>query len=84
MSGHAIYNLVRSLTRPYIGAHIKYKNEDIKVWEVKEVTYNLKNYEYGKVLDVQDNNILVKCYDNAVLLTEHEFKELPELGEYLL
>jgi methionyl-tRNA formyltransferase len=36
MSRRAIYNLVRALTHPYIGAHLIYKGEEIKVWRVKE------------------------------------------------
>jgi methionyl-tRNA formyltransferase len=83
MSRRAIYNLVRALTHPYIGAHLIYKGEEIKVWRVKEEKCNLKNIEPGKVLDIQDNKILVKTYDNAIWLIDHEFNEIPKVGEYL-
>jgi len=29
-----IYNLVRALTKPYVGAHIEYNGKDIKIWNL--------------------------------------------------
>lgn len=84
MSSREIYNLVRGLTKPYPGAHISYNNEQIKVWKVRELDVKLENIEFGKILDVTDNKILIKCGDNAVLLMEHEFLKLPKAGEYLI
>jgi len=82
MGSRAVYNLVRVLTKPYVGAHVFYKSKEVKVWQVKEVGVKLPKIEYGKVLDVKNNEILVKCYDNAVLLVKHHFEEPPEPGEY--
>ena len=84
MSSRAIYNLVRAINRPYIGAHIIYKGIEIKVWSVKEIVVDYPNIEYGKVLDVRGNNLLIKCQDNAVLINDHEFENLPTVGEYIL
>jgi len=83
MSSRAIYNLVRALTKPYVGAHLIYKEKEIKIWKIEEVECNLKNIEPGKILEVKDNKILVKCYDNAVRILEHEFDEIPKVGDYL-
>ena len=83
MRSRAIYNLVRALTRPYVGAHLIYKGEEIKVWRVKEEECDLINIEPGKILEVKNNTVLVKCGENAIRILEHEFKELPEAGEYL-
>jgi len=83
MSSFAIYNLVRGLTKPYVGAHIDCCGEDIKVWKVEEVQYCSRNIEPGKVLETNDKTILVKCYDNAIKIIEHDFKSLPDVGEYL-
>ncbi len=47
------------------------------------VENNNDNIECGKVLDVYQNTILVKTYDGAVEIVEHEFNELPIIGEYL-
>lgn len=83
MSSEAIYNLVRALTKPYIGAHILYKKSEIKVWKVKINKNNNNNIESGKVLDINKNKILVKTYDGAIEIIDHEFKKTPMLGEYL-
>lgn len=83
MSSRAIYNLVRALTHPYVGAHLVYKGKEIKVYKLREENCNNNNIEPGKVLKVKNNEILVKTYDGAVWIVEHEFNELPEVGEYL-
>lgn len=86
MCSYAVYNLIRALSRPYVGADLIYKGKSIKVWSSKEEAVFLPNIEPGKVLDVDKNNrtILVKTYDGAIRLTEHEFDELPNVGEYLI
>lgn len=83
MSNNAILNLVNALTKPYVGAHIEYLNEDVKIWKVKKEKYNKKNYEPGKVLDIEGNEIIVKTYDGAIRILLHEFVSLPKIGEYL-
>ena len=83
MSGFSIYNLVRSLTKPYLGAHIVYKGKDMIVWKVEEVINNQKNIESGKVLEVHQGTVLVKTYDGAIRIIEHEFEKIPNIGEYL-
>lgn len=83
MSSEAIYNLVRALTKPYVGAHIEYNGKDITIWKV-QVIENDDNYiESGKVLESMNNRIIVKTYDGAIEILQHEFKELPKIGEYL-
>lgn len=84
MSSRSIYNQVRALARPYVGAHIDYKNCEVKIWQVTETNVCLPNIEPGKILDIQNSISLVKCADNAVWLTDHEFDVLPEIGEYLI
>jgi len=83
MSSRSIYNLVRALTHPYVGAHVVYHDKEIKIWEVREKKVHWPNVEYAKVLSVKNREILVKCSDEGVLLVKHEFKQLPKLGEYL-
>lgn len=83
MNSRAIYNQVRALTKPYVGAHIEQDNENIQVWSVKEVECRPDNIEPGKVLKQNDKSILVKTYDGAVLIDQHEFKILPKVGDYL-
>jgi len=83
MTSNAIYNLVRALTKPYIGAHIEYKGQDISIWKVEEISFDKNNIEFGKVLENDEKTIVVKTYDKAIKIIEHDFKELPKVGEYL-
>ena len=80
----SIYNLVRSLTVPYVGAHVVYENSEVKVWKVKicRETY-ANNIEPGKILDIQGISIIVKTEDGAIELLDHEFIDLPQIGTYL-
>lgn len=83
MSSIAIYNLVRALTKPYVGAHIEYNGQEIPIWKVEEIECDKANIEYGKVLENDGKSITVKTYDKAIRIIEHDFKELPKVGEYL-
>ena len=83
MGSRAIYNLVRALTKPYVGAHINYKDKEIIVWKVEIIENKQYNIESGKVLDISEDKILVKTYDGAIKIIHHEFKKLPNVGEYL-
>lgn len=84
MSSLAIYNLVRGLTRPYVGAHIEYEGREYKVWKVKELKMSgAENLEPGLVLSVnEDGTIDVKAYDHVIRLIE--FEKIPvQKGSYL-
>jgi methionyl-tRNA formyltransferase len=83
MSSKNIYNLVRALTAPYAGAHIAYKENDIKVWKVAVASYNKANIEPGKVLEHNNKALLVKTSDGAIQILQHEFEVLPKVGEYI-
>lgn len=83
MTSNAIYNLVRALTKPYVGAHIEYKGQEISIWKVEEINFDANNIEFGKVLENDGTTIVVKTYDKAIKIIEHDFKELPKVGEYL-
>ena len=83
MTSRAIYNLVRALTKPYVGAHVEYNGQDISIWKVEEVEFDQNNIEFGKVLENNGKSIVVKTYDKAIKIIDHSFKELPQIGEYL-
>ena len=83
MNSRSIYNLTRALTRPYVGAHIKYNDTNYSVWKVKESDDFQENIESGKVLKVVDDVFTVKSYDGAIEIIEHDFKKVPKVGEYL-
>ena len=86
MPARGIYNLVRALTRPYVGAHTLYHSQEFKVWTVAEINGNYpRNIEPGKVIegDQIHNTFTVKCGINAIQVIEHELYPLPETGRYL-
>ena len=84
MTSRGIYNLVRSLSPPYPGAHLIFNGRKVKIWKVAESENTDKNVEPGKVIRVAGRQIHVKCGENAVVLLEHEFEELPTIGDYLI
>lgn len=86
MNSLVICNLVRALTKPYIGAHVEYNDTNITIWGVEISGYkeDFKNIESGKVLNVIDRKIEVKTGDSSIWLINHEFIELPQVGAYIL
>jgi len=85
MNSRSIYNHVRALSRPYVGAHVNYKGQEIKVWKVKECGGGgMSNIEPGKVLMSNAEEMVIKCGDTAIILIDHEFKSIPKVGEYIL
>ena len=85
MSSRNIYNLVRSLTRPYAGAHFVFRGNEYKVWKAEEIhTEEFKNIEPGKILNVNsDGTVEVKAGDNADRLVEYDPVDFKK-GDYIL
>ncbi len=84
MSSYGIYNLVRSLTKPYIGAHFIFQDKEIKVWKVEEIiTDKYDNIEPGKILAIYDNGeIDVKAGENVIRLKQFDTINI-SVGQYL-
>lgn len=84
MSSRGIYNLVRALTKPYVGAHFSYEGKDYKVWKVREVFDNgYENIEPGKIIKViSDNNFIIKTGDYLIEVLSCEDIRIKE-GQYL-
>lgn len=81
-----IHNLVRALTLPYPGAEFAFEDgQAVKVWRTSvAVKPAPSNLEPGKVLEVSEGMILVKCAGKTALwLTETEPKLTVTEGEYL-
>ena len=83
MNSKAIHNLVRALTKPYVGAHIEYEDKHVTIWTTRMVNNNQENIESGKVLSSNQSSIIVKTYDGAIEILSHEFVKTPKVGEYL-
>ena len=84
MSSYAIYNLVRALFHPYVGAHFTIGESEYKVWKVEEVKdSSLSNIEPGKVLRTyEDGSFDVKVYDGIIRVIDHDTCVVKE-GDYL-
>jgi len=88
MPAHGIYNLVRALTKPYVGAHVEIAGLEIKVWccEALNEAYPqelIENLEPGRVLAANPEGLDIRCGQGVVRLTKHEFQTLPQVGAYL-
>ena len=85
MSSRSIYNLVRALTKPYVGAHFAYNGNEYKVWKVQEIRTNgLENIEPGKILAKnQDGTIDIKTGVDGIRLVQYDAFDLNE-GDYIL
>lgn len=86
MSSLGIYNLVRGLTKPYVGAHIEHNGCDYKVWETQVIEkniYNFKNIEPGKVIEVYNSkSFMIKTGDGLIKIIESDDIDL-SVGDYL-
>ena len=71
MAASSIHDLVRGLTRPYVGAHFDYDDKIIKVWQTEVELVAPVNFEPGKVLHVGKNSLLVKAGIGAIRLLDY-------------
>lgn len=83
MAATSIHNLVRGLSRPYVGAHFVYGNQIVKVWRTEVVHNDSLNLEPGKVLLTDDSGILVKAGTDAIRLCEIDPSIYVNVGDYL-
>lgn len=83
MPAQGIFNLVRALTHPYVGAHCVNGDREYKVWRAATAYAPDADLEPGRVLAVDGGAITVKCGDGAVTLIEHEISDFPETGACL-
>jgi methionyl-tRNA formyltransferase len=84
MSAQSIHNLIRALSKPYVGAEFRFNEIDYKVWKSEVVTEHFGNIESGKVLDIDDHSFpIIKCGDRAIRLIDVEPRLVIAKGMYL-
>lgn len=83
MSAGSIHNLVRALTKPYVGAHFEHHGQEYKVWKTAIVPEVGKNIEPGKIIELTGSGPVVKCGDQGLTLLSIDPPFKPALGEYL-
>lgn len=82
MTNNAVYNLVRALNKPYVGAHVLYQGSEVKIWNAESIDYNSSNIEPGKILASDCDGIVVKCGKGAIRLATKDFDKIPKTGDY--
>lgn len=83
MSARSIRNLVRGLTRPYVGASFMRANSEVKVWRATIVQGAPENMEPGRVWRVAVDGPVIKCGEDAVCLIATEPQLNFQAGDYL-
>jgi methionyl-tRNA formyltransferase len=82
-SADSIYNLVRGLSKPYVGAHFVINDKKIKVWKTEIVHNKRSNIEPGKVLKYIEGKPVIKTGKNAIKLLDIEPTIKLSEGTYL-
>lgn len=73
MSCEAILNLIRALAEPYPGAQITYKGEMFTIWGAHKYDNDIPiNIEPGKIILLENNRPIIKCYDGAIVIDRCE------------
>lgn len=83
MSARSIHNLVRGLTRPYVGALFMHDGLEVKVWKTIVVKDAPENMEPGRVWQLSHAGVIVKCGEDAICLLETEPIFNAEVGAYI-
>jgi methionyl-tRNA formyltransferase len=83
MSAESIHNLVRGLSKPYVGAHFLLNGNQVKVWKTSIWKESPGNIEPGKILFIAEGGPVVKCGTGAICLTQTEPGFKPTEGDYL-
>jgi len=83
MSARSIRNLVRALTRPYVGASFMRADLEVKVWKAAIVQGAPENMEPGRVWRVTADGPVIKCGEEAICLVATEPQLNLQAGDYL-
>ena len=70
MSAEVIHNLVRALTRPYVGAHFVCGGREFKTWKTSVFKDAPVNIEPGRVIGKVDEHPIIKCGQDAICLLD--------------
>lgn len=68
-----IYNLIRG-TYPWPGAFSYYSGKMFKIFGAKTIDENKKNEDYGKIIEVNKNSIVISCGKGYLSISEIQFE----------
>lgn len=83
MSANCIHNLVRALSKPYVGASFLYKGHEYVVLKAEIVSNVPCNIEAGKIIELSEKGPVIKCGEDGIRLLEMLPTFNPTIGEYL-
>jgi methionyl-tRNA formyltransferase len=83
MPAQTIHNLVRGLTKPYIGAHFNYDGKNVKVWKSETFNETTHNIEPRKIISIDTIGVVVKTCIGALRLVDIEPQIILEEVEYI-
>lgn len=80
-----IYNLIRSVTRPFPGAFAFCSGKKVIIWNAVpfDEILDFSFYSPGEVIDVIDNNVMVRTVDGSLLIREYEGEKILQIGNIL-
>lgn len=83
MGSQSILNLIRALTKPYVGAGMIFEGREIKVWKAwPSKLKNKPNIEPGKIIKYSGSLMVVKTGDGFIEIELTE-KISAHVGDYL-
>lgn len=84
MPASGIFNLVRALTKPYIGAEFRVEDQTVKLWKCEVFEQKVaRDIEPGKVLSVKSYGTVIKAGEGAIRLLQTGKMPLLREGDYL-
>lgn len=83
MNAKVILQLIRALTKPYVGAHFKYNDSEIIVWSAEIIEKDIYHMEPGKIIYADETTFIIKTADKFLKILEFEGKFIPKEGQYL-
>lgn len=82
-----IYNLVRALTHPYVGANSYWRDKKFTVWKaaLPDETHRHYSEPPGTVIESAGPKLLVRTGDGCIILKQYEAEDggTPEAGDVL-
>lgn len=71
-----VFNLVRALTKPYVGAHTNLRGQKLLIWRSilmpESEIMSFQKFRPGEVCAVRDDGFVVKTIDGSILITDYE------------
>ena len=83
MSAKNISNLVKALSKPYLGAHFLLNRKKIILSKFLLVKVKNRNIEPGKVISFLKSKPVVKCGEDAICMLKTYPKIKVKVGNYL-